>query len=376
MILGVDGHRLLGVRSGVARVLEDLLIQLDQIGHPFDAIRLYSPAPVKDAVSLGARVHNVVLRGARSMALWQQFALPRAHGRAGLLLCPNYTLPLLVRSPTLLIHHGSYEGCPEAFPWHQRLRSGLLYGSSAWRASSVITVSEHSRRQMCHFYRLPESRIRVIPNGVDLQRFYPADEPEAGRAWRTGRLGDDRPWVLYVGNNNPRRRLSALVRAFALLVAEHELPHRLIFVGFEIEGTEVLEAARRTGILDRVHSLGHLESEEVAHCYRASDVMAYPSIDEGFGLPVLEAMACGTPVLALDRAAFPEFAAEAALLLPDAEVSTLRHGLETLLLDPSRRAAMRREGKERAVQYAWPGIAQQYLDAMLSTLEEGERKPA
>ena len=117
MILGVNGIRLVVKRSGVARCIEALLRSLDDVDHPFSEIRVYTPIPLDEDIHLPRGATNVVLPTHLPHALWEQVTLPRAHGRRGLLLCPSYVIPLFARCPTFLIHHGSYEGYPQAFDW-------------------------------------------------------------------------------------------------------------------------------------------------------------------------------------------------------------------------------------------------------------------
>src|SRR5439155_20555573 len=125
------GIRLVAQRSGVARCIEALLRSLGEVEHPFEEIRLYTPAPVDRDIYLPPRATNVVLPSRLPLPLWEQLVLPRAHGRRGVLLCPSYVVPLLARCPTFLIHHGSYEGYPQAFDWWTLNKARALYTLSA-----------------------------------------------------------------------------------------------------------------------------------------------------------------------------------------------------------------------------------------------------
>jgi glycosyltransferase involved in cell wall biosynthesis len=364
VILGVDALRLLGQRSGVGRVLEALLAHLDGAGHSFGEVRLYSPRPLAEDFRLPDAAQGHVVRSPLPPGLWQQITLPRAHGRAGVLLCPSYVIPLASAAPTLLIHHGSYEGYAQAFSFWRRTRARILHTLSARYATRIVTVSEHSKRDILRFYGVDSGKVEVIPNGVDTERFHPLEEPGALEDFRRATFGDDHPFVLYVGKLTKRRNLEALTEAFAHFQRRSGTSHRLLFVGFELEGTSVLEVARRCGIEHRVHALSHACHRELALIYNAADLMAYPSSYEGFGLPVLEAMACGTPALALDRTAFPEFARGAALLLPDARVETLADGLEKILSDPARQRQMRENGLRRVDAYRWQDITARYVKVL------------
>ena len=373
MILGVNGIRLVVARSGVARCIENVLRCLDEVPHPFDQIRVYSPTPLPDDIILPRGGTNVVVPSRLPFPLWEQLALPRAHGRAGVLFCPSYVIPLFARCPTVLAHHGSYEGYPSGFGWWTLNKARVAYALSAWRATIVTTVSEYSRRDMGRFYGLPRDRIRVVPEGVDTRRFRPIDDPARLAAWRRTLLGADLPYITYVGKPTERRNLSALIRAFGRLKAGG-LPHRLAIIGADLPGTSPFrQVITELGLENQVVIRGHASHEEMVLVYNAADLLAYPSSYEGFGMPVLEAMACGTPVIALDNTAFPEFAGGIADLLPDARVETLERGIATLLADGPRRARMRVEGPRRAASYDWRLVTQRYLDLIIPLAQAWSR---
>jgi glycosyltransferase involved in cell wall biosynthesis len=369
VILGVNGIRLVVARSGVARCIENVLRCLDELPHPFTEIRVYSPLPLPDDVVLPRGATSVVLRSKLPKGLWEQVTLPLAHGGAGVLFCPSYVIPLLARCPTVLAHHGSYEAYPESFSWWTLNKARIAYGLSAWRATAVSTVSEYSRRDMERYYGLPQRRITVVPEGVNIHQFHPITDSARLVDWRRSFLGDDLPFLAYVGKPTERRNLSALIRAFGRLKARG-LPHKLAIVGADLPGSSPFRRViAELGLEGEVRVRGHANHEEMVLVYNAADVLIYPSSYEGFGMPVLEAMACGTPVIALDNTAFPEFAGGVAELLPDAEVETLEQGIATLLADAPRRSRMRTEGPRRAAQYDWRLVTQRYLDLIIPLAE-------
>jgi glycosyltransferase involved in cell wall biosynthesis len=278
--------------------------------------------------------------------------------------------PLAARCPIFLIHHGSYEGHPDGFGWWELNRARWLYAWSARRATVVSTVSEHSRREIARFYGLDAERIQVIPEGVDTGAFHPIDDPERLAGWRRRVLGRDVPFLVYVGKPAKRRNLPALIEAFGLLKREAGIPHALLLIGTDLPGHDFEAAVVSQGLRDEVVCLDFLPHEEIALAYNAADLLVYPSSYEGFGMPVLEAMACGTPAIALDGTAFPEFAGGVARLLPDAKVETLRHGIESLLRDPDERARMSEAGPKRAAGYDWRVVASRYLELMARVARE------
>jgi glycosyltransferase involved in cell wall biosynthesis len=368
MILGVNGIRLVRKRSGVARAIEAILNCFAELDQPFREIRVYTPEPIDPAVRLPPIARNIVVRSTLSPALWEQLVLPRAHGSRDVLLCPSYVLPMLARCPTLLIHHGSYEGyarAAEVFSRWTRIKYRISYPLSAWRATAVCTVSEHSRQDMARFYRLAPERIHVVPEGVDTRVFRPVSDTTRLSAWRRKVFGDDVPFILYVGKPTKRRNLPNLLRAFAHLKSGG-IPHKLLLVGTSLPGTAFGALAEQIGLSPDVVTIPYASHEEIALAYNASTLMIYPSDYEGFGMPVLEAMACGTPAIALDNTAFPEFAGGVAMLLPDAAVETLARGMMELLGDAARRCRMAEDGPIRAAAYDWRIISRRYMDLLQS----------
>jgi glycosyltransferase involved in cell wall biosynthesis len=292
--------------------------------------------------------------------------LPRAHGDRNLLLCPSYIIPVLARCPTFLVHHGSYEGYPEAFSWWTRNKARAIYTLSARRATAVSTVSEHSKRDMVRFYKVAADRIHVVPEGVDTRTFKPMNDEAQIAAWRRRVLGADLPFIVYVGKPTERRNLTALLRAYARLKSEVGLEHKLVIAGAELPGDSPFRQTIRELRLEReVHVVGYVTHEEMPLVYNAADLLVYPSSYEGFGMPVLEAMACGTPAIALDNTAFPEVAGGVAMLLKDAEVPTLMKGIASALTDDTMRRSMREAGPERAAMYDWRIVTRRYLDLMI-----------
>jgi glycosyltransferase involved in cell wall biosynthesis len=181
------------------------------------------------------------------------------------------------------------------------------------------------------------------------------------------------PYVLYVGKPTKRRNLPNLIRAFSRLKERRGLPHKLLLIGTSLPGVSFDPLITELGLQSEVVKIGYASHAEMVLAYNAADVMVYPSSYEGFGMPVLEAMACGTPVIALDNTAFPEFAGGVACLLPDADVGTLETGITDLLGDGERRARMAVDGPRRAAEYDWRIVTRRYLDLMLSLVGPSSR---
>lgn len=371
MILGVNGIRLVTQRSGVARCIEAFLNCLGELPHPFHEIRVYTPRPIDGPVRLPSWTNHIVAGSSLPLGLWEQVMLPQIHGSRDVLLCPSYVIPLAARCPTFLIHHGSYEGYPKAFDWWTLNKARLAYSLSARFASVVTTVSEYSKRDMVRYYGMRPERIHVVPEGVDTSNFRPVADRSMLDEWRIRALGADLPFIAYVGKPTERRNLSSLIRAFGQLKRASRLPHRMMIAGANLPGTSPFRRViEEEGLARDVVIRGYVGHDEMPVLYNAADLMIYPSSYEGFGMPVLEAMACGTPVIALDNTAFPEFAGGVAHLLPDARPETLATGIFDILSDENRRGRMSRAGPARAAAYDWKLITKRYLELMMPLVEQ------
>lgn len=210
MILGINGIRLVADRSGVARAIEAIVGCLGEMEHPFHEIRIYTPKPIDESIELPACARNVVLPSRLPPGLWEQITLPRAHGTRDLLFCPSYVVPVFARCPTLLVHHGSYEGYAQADDVFSRwtlIKTRISYPLSARCATVVSTVSAFSRRDMTRHYGISPERVHVIPEGVDTRLFKPIGDRALLSTWRRRVLGQDVPFILYVGKPTRRRNL-------------------------------------------------------------------------------------------------------------------------------------------------------------------------
>jgi glycosyltransferase involved in cell wall biosynthesis len=234
-------------------------------------------------------------------------------------------------------------------------------------ARRVIAISDATRRDLIQWYRLPEDKIDVIPHGVDTCFF--AVTSEAIRRTRQ-RLALPEHYVLAVGTIQPRKNLGRLAAAMRDLTAAG-LPHRLVIAGKRgWLASQVEREITQAGVADRVIVLGYVPPEMLPGLYAGADALAFPSLYEGFGLPVLEAMAAGTPVVASNRSAIPEVAGDAALLVDPFTPASIARGLIRVLTEPGLRATLIARGKERAATFHWDRTALETL-AVLRRVRDG-----
>jgi glycosyltransferase involved in cell wall biosynthesis len=231
------------------------------------------------------------------------------------------------------------------------------------RAAKILTVSEFSRKSILKVYGdIPEDKVVVAPNAAASQ-FRPISREAAGAAVRE-RFNISAPFILSVGDLQPRKNHIGLIRAFARLTAAYpQLKHNLVFVGKPTWfAGRVLEAARESGVADRIQFSGFVSDSELLQLYNACETMVFPSFYEGFGLPALEAMACGRSVACSNTTALPEVVDGAAILFDPYRVDEIARAIADLLLDSELRARMERLGLQRAAHFSWQRTAQKTLD--------------
>ena len=363
MDLAINGLRLMGQRFGVGRYIEYLLRHWQEIPHPFDHIVVYTPGPLGDGVELPANAEQRIVPTRRSYAYWEQVVLARLQRRHEVLFCPSYVAPLLGRGKTVLTHLGSYEALPSAFPLLERWKTRLIYQLSAHRADHVLTVSETTQRDIVRFYRVRPAKVTVIPLGVD-PLFRPLEDRQLLATTGRKYLGAERPYILFVCKLSRRRQIPELIAAFGRLKRSRSLPHALLLIGSNTVGHDIAGLAREHGVQSDVRHREYASHEELVAVYNAADLFIYPSVYEGFGIPVLEAMACGVPTIALRNSSFLEFADGAAYLAADGSEEELFRAMDRVLASEELRAELRATGPERARRFGWASIARQTMDVL------------
>ncbi|MFQ5830361.1 MAG: glycosyltransferase family 4 protein [Candidatus Methylomirabilia bacterium] len=300
-------------------------------------------------------------RGHLARLLWLQVALPfrlRAD-RAALLLSPLPEGIFLPRVPQVVVVHDLIPlHFPEAFP-RQTIYFRHLIPLLLRRSRIVLADSESTREDLRQCYRLDGRRIQVVPVGYDHRRFHPDVDPEPLRT----QLGLA-PYLLYVGNLFPHKNLAGLLKTFARLAPS--IPHRLVVVGKKDPRyyPALSRDAERLGIGGRVHFLDYVGEQDLPALYAGADLFVFPSLYEGFGLPPLEAMACGTPVVASNTSSLPEVLGQSAILVDPLDIQALADAVEGVLSDPARRDRLRALGFERASRFSWERSARQLLNVL------------
>jgi glycosyltransferase involved in cell wall biosynthesis len=287
----------------------------------------------------------------------EHWSLPwAARGRRiDLFHAPHYVLPALLSGPAVVTVHDLIHLRFPRTPLH-RLYARWLIGWASRRAARIITVSETTARDLREMLGVPQAKLRVIPNGV-APRFQPL-APDRIAAMLAA-LGVERPYVLFVGNCLPHKNVDTLVRAWDRLP---EPRPRLVLCGggFDRSG-EVRAAIGAAGGRERIQIVGGASREELVALYNGAELLASASLYEGFCLPVVEAFACGTPVLGPEAGAVPEIAGDAGLLVAPRRVDMIAAEMYRLLKDQGLRKELVERGKRRAAAFSWAEAARKTL---------------
>ena len=270
------------------------------------------------------------------------------------LLHVQYTGPVFCAAPLVVsVHDVSYLEYPQYFTRFRSLQLRLTVRRTLERAARVLTPSEFSRSAILRHYRIDEEKVVVVPNAVAHQ-FRPV-EREVARAAIQRKFGIRRPFVLTVGDLQPRKNHLGLLRAFEdVLRSGPQLQHDLVFVGKETwYSRELHRAVNQSALRDRVHFTGFVEDADLVQFYGACDLFVFPSFYEGFGLPILEAMACGRAVACSRLTAMPEVADAAGILFDPGSKEEIARAMLDILLDPELRARLERLGMQRAAAFSW-----------------------
>jgi glycosyltransferase involved in cell wall biosynthesis len=363
--VGLDGRAFSSPAAGVRRYVGGLVPALRALGAPLDVVVLggsrdaappgieYVAEPMHPPTNLGWTLVGLALAARRA--------------RVDVLHAPAYTAPIGLRTPVVVtVHDVSYERHPEWYPYRRDGLRRAFYRASARAAAQVLTDSTFSQSEIHAAYGIPLDRISIVPLGV-VPRFGDSEDGDGPRDVVASHGGPPvaAPFVLHVGDLHARRNLGVVLDAVLALRRRGGAAARLTLV---LAGTDrgllaQLQArAEAAGSAPALTVLGVVSDARLEALYRQATALVYPSLYEGFGLPVLEAMARGTPVLASRAASMPEVLGEAGMLIDPVDVHAWIDALAEVIGSPDRRAAMKAAGMARAAGFTWERTARATLD--------------
>lgn len=353
-------------RGGVGRYVDNLAAAIDGLGAPLSVVCQPADVPVFSALAPHSEIVPIGRRPVSRPArlVWEQTGLPALASRlrVDVIHAPHYTMPLASRKPVVVTLHDA------TFFSDRNLHLGVKGRFfRAWTRRSLrsaarcIVPSQATADELARYAGADPGAMTVAHHGVDFEVFR-APTPAEIRSFRALVGLADQPWVAFLGTLEPRKNVPALIRGFASAVAGRTDPPALVLAGAPGWDTAVEPAIQALPPDVRVIRTGHLPVQMMPALLGGAQVVAYPSLGEGFGLPVLEAMACGAAVLTTRRLALPEVGGDAVAYcgISDDEI---RVALEDLLADPARRTELGIAAGARARSFSWTACAERHLEA-------------
>ncbi len=350
-----------GYRSaGIARYVFHLLCELPRAAQDI-ALDVFATEPLAAALLPDVTIHTTRLPVHKPLAriVWEQslFAV-HLQENYSLLHSLAYVSPFLNRTKSIVtLYDLIFYLYPEYFRPFHRLYLQIGTRASIRRATKIITISESSKRDAERILRIDPARIHVIPPGVESEFFHAVAEPKLEQFRRAKKLPEH--FVLFIGTREPRKNLPTLIRAFVDAKRAFHLPHYLVLAGgrgWLDEGIDRM--IKESGAAELVIFPGFVDQRELPLYYRAADAFVYPSQYEGFGMPALEALACGAPVIASNVSSLPEAVGDAAILVDPRAPEQIVDALGRVLTDSALRHELSARGPQHARKFTWTRAAQ------------------
>jgi glycosyltransferase involved in cell wall biosynthesis len=393
MIIGVDASRANEKKKTGTEWYSYYLIQeFKKIADPRDHFVLYSKEPLRDGLKdLPANFESKVLYWPPKL-LWTlvRFSIEMLIHPPDVFFVPAHNLPIIHPKNTVAtLHDIGFERFKELYStdpigyharWTKRLLRGAVrvltlgrYGNNeldyqSWsarfmlrRAKKIITISEFTKQEILDVFHVAADHINVIPNGYDRDRYHAQIDPkEVDHVLSQYQLS--RPYIFYIGRLERKKNIAGLIDAFAIFKQKTSAVHKLVLLGFQGYGFEEIQQKIDHHRLNRdVIIPGYIPEEHVPMLYAGAELFVFPSFYEGFGIPLLQAMACGVPILASRAGAIPEVVQDAAVLVDPKDPVAIATAIERMLNDASLRSHLKQTGLDRVKHFSWHSTAQQTL---------------
>ncbi|HZR17140.1 MAG TPA: glycosyltransferase family 1 protein [Verrucomicrobiae bacterium] len=380
MHIGISSLMIQRGKTGVAQYLFALLRQLQArpAAHRFTVFVLEEDVPLFDFIRGGMHLVTVPerFRPAVHNIFWHQKYLPTLARELGLdvLHIPSYRR-LLGRRPCPLvatIHDLAPFRVPGKYDWKRMFYGRVVVRWLARHQDRIIAVSQNTARDIVTFFQVPEQRIQVVHNGLEHERFYPGSARNA-KAWARNRFQLERPFFLYIARlEHPGKNHLRLISAFERFKQASGCDWQLVLAGSDWHGAEVIHAAiKRSAERKQIKCLGFVAQSELPELYRAADAFVYPSLFEGFGMPPIEAMACGCPVISSTAGSLAEVIGEAALKVDPESVTAMADQMSRLTLDEGMAERLRAAGLVQARKFDWARTASETLQVYQQAATSG-----
>jgi len=365
--IGIDARPLARGAAGISRAVYSIVRELERLDDQSQYL-LYCNRPFNlpfDNLRWQKRVQSLYsfLPG----SLWLQskaFAGAARHDHLDVFWGTLYTLPAGLPETTrkvLTIYDLVWRRYPQSMSWHNRMLSRAFAQRSVSRVDMIVTISESTKQDLESELHVPAEKIKVVRLGVD-EHFRPCEQAVAARHVAQ-KYGSSENYILSVGTIEPRKNLKILIEAIGILKGQGKLAHQLVVAGAKGWGkSQIAESILKWKLTESdVKFLGFIPEKDLPLLYSGAAVFVFPSVYEGFGLPLVEAMACGTPVVASNASSIPEVVGEAGILVDAHRPAEFAEAISQLRTNPGLRAAITQKGFQRVKQFSWAAAAKDVL---------------
>ncbi len=385
MRIGIDFTSAARERAGIGRYARELIRALSRLDRANQYL-LFVPRDAHDDLVTfdwpsNFRIVRAPLTERMLAALWHRARIPLPVesfiGRVDVFYSPDFLLPpTRARRKLVTVHDLSYVRLPECFPDVLKRYLDSSVPRSVARADLVLADAESTKRDLIDVYHLPPEKVNVLYSGVDRCFCPQMDEKSMARVSQKYKL--DQPYLLSVSTIQPRKNYIRLIKAFSQLISNPQPqspisnhPSLLSNLCLVISGgngwmyQEVYETVEQLGLRERVMFPGFVDDQDLPALYAMATLFVYPSLYEGFGLPVAEAMACGVPVICSNASSLPEVGGDAVLYFDPCEIDAMANMMRRALADQALRSELRTKGLEQARQFSWERAAERLLGSLL-----------
>jgi glycosyltransferase involved in cell wall biosynthesis len=369
--IGIDATALPSQPVGAGNYIIQFIRSLADLEPPENLIVIAQPRGQTLIDQPGIRVDWLIVpeRSPAARLVWEQVELFRLARKLNLNLLHSlhYTRPFWLPCASVVTFHDlTFMIAPHLHTRSKRWFFPIAMRMSARRADALTAVSENTRQDAIRLLGVPPEKITTTPLGVDSSFQVIQDQLLLSQVRERYHLPEQ--FILYVGQVEPRKNLPLLVRAYRALIDQGATPPLIIAGGFGWGYEQVLKEIEALGLQEHIRFLGYVPQSDLPVIYNLASLFVYPTLYEGFGLPALEAMACGVPVVTTEVASLPEVVGDAAVLVPPGDQQALVTAMKEVLSDPGLRLELSRRGPTRASRFTWKRTAQLTLQVYRQTL--------
>ena len=365
MVIGIDGSRAFikrrtGIEEYSYQVIKNLRGKLIE-----DQVVLYVRKNQEVDFEMPENWKVKIIKWPR---LWTQvgLSLEMIFHSVDVLFIPAHTVPIIHPKNTVVTIHGlEYEICPEAYSWWEKMYMRCSIVNSCKWARTIIAVSSNTKKDLIKLYSVPEEKIAVISEGYEQSTVN--SQQLSGKLKNDGRLPmtDDKPYLLFIGRLEERKNIMGIVEVFEILKDKYQIPHELVLVGKPGYGFDKIQSKiQDTRYNNQIILLGFVSEEQKWDLLKNSEVFLFPTMYEGFGIPILEAQSVGVPVVTSNVSSMPEVAGDSALLVDPKNLGEIAQAVQKILTDENLKKNLIAKGLENVKRFSWDKCSQEITEIL------------